>query len=1281
MSDASAGQIVGGVVGAVAGFVVGGGPVGAVQGFTIGYGIGGYIDPPDGPYIKAPTLDDQTFQSSAYGTDIPTMDGTAALHGNVIYLENGKYKQTISEEEQEGKGGGGGATVETVSYSATFAVSLSEAVPNAKVRRIWLGGKLVYNISIGGEPVPNDGSSVGTAIGSGEEGKLFNFYDGTQTEPDPRIESVLPSGEAESYEGTAYIIFNDLPLAEYGNSLAGCPVKVEIVSNADQQQTLVGNLYRSFSQSVPGSVSRYSLAQSFSRADFYAMTTERTGGNAPFDRTIDKYKFINGRWSKSSDFKANDISSPPYGLNDGGIIYNDMAQATGIPFDPTGRGQGGYQARNVSATSIGDWAAFGVSQGDDVITERGNIVPEGSSGFVICLAVDESGDFVYVMTSTKIYKYTYELTLITSINHNIPSPSSTAINGSRMWHSDGYLWLGTGGNNESAVTGAPTDFYKIPDDISAISLSFTLPPAWQASPVTLSPREFCVIGSVLYRGGTDARDSGQLHCEQWALNTVGDYSDPLDSVCEDIISRSGIASQSFDSSELAGDLVRGYIRPVGDGRGALSQLQAAFLFDVVQIGYKLKAVKRGANPVLTIPYGDLGAKKSGGSPVDRLGISRQMDTVLPSNMEVRYLDYLREYDKGSQSAVYPTSSFNVKQVDFALSLNNDEAAKLADVLINAAWSERTKFNFSLPQKYLSLIVSDVVSIQTPQRNYEVRIESINTNENQTLQVSGALSAPALWESDAKGAEGVIPDDTVGYTVDSQATLVDAPMILNSTDYPGFASQMSGPQSWSGGSLYRSLDGGQTFTNLKSYIATASVGECLDFLPESDGFVIDRVNYLNINLLSGSFGAITETQMMTGKHWCAYGADGRWELIRYIDATLNLDNSITLSGFVRGARGTEWAAKLHQQGDLVVLLDSPNTQFLSSDSERIGVSENYKSVSFGQNITSVESFEFTYRAVNLMPLSPVLPVANKGNDWIISCTTRTRYQGNFWVSGNQPMNESTLIYDLDILDGGSVVRTIQNPSPDFVYTEAQQVEDFGVAQDEIKAKCYQVSDRVGRGLPLLLEFVSDNFLSPNNPDLLAFYTMSNVSGSTLIDESPNGNNGTLVNSPTIVPGRFGGAMLFNGSNQYAEVNSELPSSVTEFSWSFWIEYISGNGIANYYGEALGGDTVFCTINSSLTSAQSREQGGQLYSSQSPAVSGLHHMVVNYQKQGFIDVYIDGLLASSTATNISGAIESSINTIGAAYVGNYNFYFNGTIEQKRTFNRVLTQAEITLLANET
>ena len=225
MSDASAGQIVGGVVGAVAGFIVGGGPVGAVQGFAIGYGLGGYVDPPDGPFISAPRLGDLTFQTSTYGAPIPDTHGTVAINGNVIYLENGKYKEVVTEEEQGGKGGGGGATVETVSYFATFAVALSEASQGAKIRRIWLGGELFYNVQ---QSTDESDLNTATIVQSATNGKGFRFYDGSQTEPDDRIESVVGVDNAESYEGTAYIIFYDLPLKTYGNSLQGAPVKVEM---------------------------------------------------------------------------------------------------------------------------------------------------------------------------------------------------------------------------------------------------------------------------------------------------------------------------------------------------------------------------------------------------------------------------------------------------------------------------------------------------------------------------------------------------------------------------------------------------------------------------------------------------------------------------------------------------------------------------------------------------------------------------------------------------------------------------------------------------------------------------------------------------------------------------------------------------------------------------------------------------------------------------------------------------------------------------------------------
>ena len=1274
MSDSSSGQIVGGVVGGVVGFIAGG-PVGAVQGFSVGYGIGGYIDPPDGPYIKAPTLDDQTFQSSAYGTDIPTIDGTVGLNGNVIYLENGKYKQVTTSEEQGGKGGGGGATVESVQYFATFAVSLCEAVPNAKIRRVWLGGKVIYNVSESG--------STPTQVQSAQNAKGFQFYDGTQTEPDDRIESILPAGEAESYEGTAYIIFKDLDLGPYGNSMQGCPVKVELVSNADEIPTLTGEVEQPFVMDVPDTVG-FALCQSFTKTDFYCMTTQRDVNN--YEKTVKRFVSKSGIWSGKTDFFTGNKAreTEPYGINDGGIIYNSINEAVGLPTGPAPDEVVEYQARNTTTASRGNWVGKTASNPEEVETSAGSRIEAPEALSSIC--VHTSGDFVYLLGSTRIHKYTLDLQFITSILHGLGPTAGANRFASRMWHSEGVLWVGIS-RVGTAATRAPDRFYRVNDDLTSIEFAFDLPAAWYSVPTMIAPRDFAVIGGILYRGGSDGRDSGNLHCEQWAINTLNSYAKPLNQAAIDIAARCGISSAQFDATSLSADVVRGYIRPVGDGRGALSQLQAAFLFDVVQTGYKLKAVKRGANPVLTIPYGDLGAKKSGSAPVDRLGTSRQMDTVLPSKVEVRYLDALREYDKGSQSADYPTSSFNVKQVDFALSLNNDEAAKLADVLINAAWSERTKFNFSLPQSYLSLIVSDVVNIETPDRTYQVRIESINTNENQTLQVSGALSAPALWESDAKGAEGVVPDDSVKFVSDSQAILIDTAMVFNSTDQPGIAAQMSGGESWDGGSLLRSIDGGQTYTNLSAFTTQGAAAVANNTLSVSDGFVIERDTELNISVSSGEFSSITESQMMNGQHWCAYGADGRWEVIRFTEATLNTDESLTLSGFVRGARGTEWATGLHVDGDLVVLLDGSNTQFITADIERIGVTSNYKAVTFGQSALDVAGEDFTYRGENLKPLSPVLSVGDlAGDDWNLSATTRTRYAGSFWVTGVQPINEPVLSYELDILDGATVVRTLSESSLDFIYTLAQQIDDFGAKQTTISVKYYQISERVGRSFALSAEFDATSILDFSNVSLVAAYTMDSIAGAVVNDESTNGNNGLLSGAVDQVPGHIGQALDFDGTLNWIELDSVYPVIQTNsFSVSVWF---------NTSVQVLPFSTIFATHTASYSNAVlllieddgtvQLRGGASITSAQAFDDGAWHHAAIVLDGVGK-RLYVDGLLIGSDQTQDPDTINVELVSIGqdwdASGGGTNSDFFDGLIDQFRLFNRALTQEEVSTLANET
>ncbi|NMQ28486.1 hypothetical protein E4Q23_12425 [Candidatus Accumulibacter phosphatis] len=209
----SGGQVVGGLVGAVAGFFLGGGtPSGALYGAQIGMTLGGYLDPPKGPTVNGPRLNDLSVQTSTYGA--------VTVNGNVFWLENNRLKETVTKKKSGGKGGGRKTTTRTYTYSANFAVGLCQG-PIVGVRRIWVGPDLIYDA---GSSDP-DTLAASNAAASG-----FQLYLGTDTQaPDARMQATLGVANTPAWRGLAYLVFYDLALERYANNLAGAQVRVEVV--------------------------------------------------------------------------------------------------------------------------------------------------------------------------------------------------------------------------------------------------------------------------------------------------------------------------------------------------------------------------------------------------------------------------------------------------------------------------------------------------------------------------------------------------------------------------------------------------------------------------------------------------------------------------------------------------------------------------------------------------------------------------------------------------------------------------------------------------------------------------------------------------------------------------------------------------------------------------------------------------------------------------------------------------------------------------------------------
>ena len=172
----------------------------------------------------------------------------------------------------------------------------------------------------------------------------------------------------------------------------------------------------------------------------------------------------------------------------------------------------------------------------------------------------------------------------------------------------------------------------------------------------------------------------------------------------------------------------------------------------------------------------------------------------------------------------------------------------------------------------------------------------------------------------------------------------------------------------------------------------------------------------------------------------------------------------LTGLLRGRRGTEQHIGTHTAGERFVLLTLAGTIRPNAGAAEIGVERNYKAVSVGTSLSQASARTFTNTGSGLKPLSPVHLSGGRqpNNDWIIGWTRRGRIDTAWRDSVDVPVGETTESYEVDIMSGTTVKRTITSVTPEITYTSAQQVTDFGANQTTITVNVYQKSATVGRG---------------------------------------------------------------------------------------------------------------------------------------------------------------------------------------------------------------------------
>ncbi len=173
--------------------------------------------------------------------------------------------------------------------------------------------------------------------------------------------------------------------------------------------------------------------------------------------------------------------------------------------------------------------------------------------------------------------------------------------------------------------------------------------------------------------------------------------------------------------------------------------------------------------------------------------------------------------------------------------------------------------------------------------------------------------------------------------------------------------------------------------------------------------------------------------------------------------------------VRGELGSEGKiADPLPAGAPFVVLD-PHVTPIARGVETIGRRMRLRVVAANRDHGDPSAVELEVRA-GALAYQPVAPVHLRARREAggVRFTWRARRRGLAGVTfaARPDLNEASEAYELEILSGASVARTLSATTPSTLYATSDETLDFGGVQTSFNVRLYQMSAAVGRGLPAI-----------------------------------------------------------------------------------------------------------------------------------------------------------------------------------------------------------------------
>lgn len=987
------------IVGAVIGGYFGG-PAGAQAGFAIGSLIGNAVDPVE---IQGNKVGDSPVQTAAEGGARAIVFGKGCIRSTCV-LERGN-RRVVKKRDQAGKGGGPVTINERALW--TFTIGLGEALPGGVILRIWENEKLVYDVTPG-STIPED---------TIEFRNRFRFYDGSEDQlPDPAEEAIHGVGNASYYRGTARCVFPNFDLTDYGETVP--TYRWEVAVSASTQSVNALMLFDpslTYSSAIPSpdgfdwDASPYpnttvpSLSHIIAGPDRYLGHV--SGGS--FKPWVTTDQGLN--WTQSTG---------PTVTPRGEGIYVDAANVRGffIPCDQ------GIAKTSASGLAYELWSgpsmqhiagdgnlilAYGTN-GYFYNVKLGLLEQNGPLGLVVSAGTDfllHQGVYFYVGRYNSPNRPALRTTSNGWETGDIPLPYSTA---TVATHIAGG-WLADGRACKVIGTDSGEVYYQIQGS-NFVRASWTTYGACLGIEfvgngfVLLSFNGSTFNNKVQFFDGVEVVDrptavGGRTRsAASYPTNDVS-IGNPvaLSHVVSQLHFRAGHTIEDFSVTELTDILAGVVIQNSTTAAEAIKSIVANYFADPVEYDGRIRYIKRG-KPVVRTLVGDL---------TDECDLIDEPEDERRNN-GIEYPRKLHLFFESSQANYATTKATSARYSDDIAVLGEGslvtpvtfdtgtEPYGIAIKLHKVAWTEAGgEIEWHLTDEHIDLVPTDCVGLSYRGQLRRARILTIEHDPG-VVKVRMVIDRQSAYTANLteipEPPTPTPPQSTI--MAPTALAVLDISGLTDNADDMGYYVAMAGTNDrWTGATLQRSLDLGDSFMSVVPTTLNAIMGALVEVLPAASRHYTDTTNRIVVKLYSDD-----EIESLSNATFVAEGGaiavahateDGtQWEVLQYRDAVKNLDGNWVLTTLHRGLVNTEVVE--HPAGSMFVLLDVALLR-VGSQSSWVDTDLMHRGVSNGLSPESASQDLMTYQgnAQREWTVSQVF-LTHTGNDLNVQVVPRHRF---------------------------------------------------------------------------------------------------------------------------------------------------------------------------------------------------------------------------------------------------------------------------------------------------